>query len=152
MKPAPDRLILERYPERLAVPVRFADLDPLGHVNNVAFGYFYEEGRAALNRAAFPLDLRREHGMRIVIADLHIAFLAEAFYPGDIIVGTGVSHIGRSSYATASAIFQNGACLGTCDTVMVNTAGGKSAPLPEAARTALGRFVLHPAAKDAAAE
>lgn len=152
MKPAPDRLILERYPERLGVPVRFADLDPLGHVNNVAFGYFYEEGRAALNRAAFPPELRRAHDMRIVIADLHIAFLAEAFYPGEIIVGTGVSRIGASSYTTASAIFQNGACLGTCDTVMVNTVEGRSAPLPEAARTALSRFLLRPATQDAAAE
>jgi len=38
MRPSPDRLILARYPHRITVPVRFGDLDPLGHVNNVATG------------------------------------------------------------------------------------------------------------------
>jgi len=152
MKPSSDRLDLDRYPERLSVPVRFADLDPLGHVNNVAFGFFFEEGRAALNRAALPRDLRQHHGMRIVIADLHIAFLAEAFYPGDLIVGTGVLRVGRSSYVTASALFQNGQCAAVCDTVMVNTVDGAASALPDEARAGLSRYVLKPSAGDAAAE
>jgi len=152
MRPSPDRLILARYPHRITVPVRFGDLDPLGHVNNVAIGYFYEEGRAALNRAALPKDLRQSHGMRIVIADLHIAYLDEAHYPGEMTVATGISRIGASSYTSASALFRGETCIGVCDTVMVNTCDGVSTPLPEEARAALGRYLLKPQEGEAAAE
>ena len=142
MKPDPARLTLDAYPVRIAVPTRFRDLDTLGHINNVAIGSFYEEGRAALNRRAFPYGMRKDHGMRLLIADVHIAYLAEAHYPGDIEVGAGIARIGRSSYTIALALFQNGACVGTCETVLVNTDGSGSAPIPEDGRVSLDRFVM----------
>ncbi len=130
MKPAAYRLEIENYPLTVTVPSRFRDLDTLGHINNVAIGSFYEEGRARLNRACFPLEMRKQHQMRMLIADVHIQYLREAHYPGDIIVAAGIGHIGRSSYRIDLALFQNDHCVGVCETVLVNTDGDGVVPMP----------------------
>ena len=142
MKPDPARLDPDVYALHVTVPSRFRDLDTLGHVNNVAIGSFYEEGRAALNRAAFPSELRRGHKMRMLIADVHIAYLGEAHYPGDIDVRSAISHVGRTSYTIALALFQNGVCVGTCETILVNTDGEKPSEIPAAGRQALEALML----------
>jgi acyl-CoA thioester hydrolase len=142
MKPDPARLDPAVYPLQVIVPSRFRDLDTLGHINNVAIASFYEEGRAAVNRAAFPSEFRREHSMRMLIADVHIAYLGEAHYPGDLDVRSAISHIGRTSYTIALALFQNGVCVGTCETILVNTDGEKPAEIPAAGRKALEALML----------
>ncbi|XBQ16943.1 MAG: thioesterase family protein [Oceanicaulis sp.] len=142
MKPDPKRLDPSVYPLAITVPTRFRDLDTLGHLNNVAIGSFYEEGRAALNRTAFPPDMRHAHRMRMLIADVHIAYLGEAHYPGDLEVKAGILSVGRSSYTIGLALFQNGACVGTCETVLVNTDGEKPAPIPEDGRAALEALTI----------
>lgn len=145
MKPEAHRLDPATYPSRLVVPVRFGDLDPLGHVNNVSFGSYVEEGRAALNRLAFPKTMRQEQRLRIVIADVHIAYLAEAHYPGEIEVLSGVGHIGRSSYRIDSALFQKGQCIAVAESVLVNTRDQVPASLPQSAREALETVLTRPA-------
>ena len=142
MKPEPFRLNRAAYPVAVIVPTRFRDLDTLGHLNNVAIGSFYEEGRAALNRKVFTPHMRRETGSRVLIADVHIAYLAEAHYPGDAEVRCGVQRIGRSSYVLALAIFQNDVCAGTCETVMVHTGPDGASPIPDAARAALEGLMI----------
>lgn len=142
MKPEPYRLQLETYPLVTTVPSRFQDLDPLGHINNVAIGAFYEEGRGGLNRQAFPLELRKAHGMRMVIADVHIAYLDEAFYPSDLVVGSGILRIGGSSYTIGQALFQDGRCIGASEAVLVNTDGKRPAAIPDEARSALEQLMI----------
>ncbi|PWE18576.1 thioesterase [Marinicauda salina] len=142
MKPDPARLKRETYPVVITVPTRFQDLDPLGHINNVAIGAFYEEARGALNRAVFPKGSRHELGVRILIADVHIVYLGEAFHPRELEVGAGIERIGTSSYTIASGLFQDGACIGTSETVIVNTAEGRSAPLPDKAKALLEEYRL----------
>jgi len=142
MKPDPARFDPAGYPLGVTVPSRFRDLDTLGHINNVAIGSFYEEGRAELNRTAFPAEVRRAHDMRMLIADVHIAYLAEAHYPGDIEVRAGVLKVGRTSYTIALALFQNGRCVGTCETILVNTDGEKPAEIPDEGRKALEALKL----------
>jgi acyl-CoA thioester hydrolase len=95
-----------------------------------------------VNRTAFPAAFRREHGMRMLIADVHIAYLGEAHYPGDIEVRSAISHIGRTSYTIALALFQTGICVGTCETILVNTDGTKPAEIPAAGRQALEALML----------
>ena len=142
MKPEPYRLQLETYPLVTTVPSRFQDLDPLGHINNVAIGAFYEEGRGGLNRQAFPLELRKAHGMRMVIADVHIAYLDEAFYPSDLVVGSGILRIGGASYTIGQALFQDGRCIGSSEAVLVNTDGKRPAAIPDEARSALEQVMI----------
>ena len=142
MKPEAYRLQLETYPLVNTIPSRFQDLDPLGHINNVAIGAFYEEGRGNLNRKAFSLEMRKAHGMRMVIADVHIAYLDEAFYPSDLVVGSGILRIGGSSYTIAQALFQDGRCIGASEAVLVNTDGKKPAPIPRQGRDALESLMI----------
>lgn len=140
MKPTSDRLLLETYPVQVEVPTRFSDMDPLRHVNNVQIGQFYEEGRIAVNTRVFDGLKSRPH--RVLVANLDIAYLAEAHYPGLIRVGGGICRIGRTSYVIANALFQNGQCVGVAETVLVATAEGKPAPLSEDVREALQRVQL----------
>ena len=80
MKPSPNRLILTNYPNTLDVPARFSDLDPLNHLNNVAIGNFYEEGRVNFNREAFA-SLRDRRRIRILMVNVSITYLREGKYP-----------------------------------------------------------------------
>ena len=40
--------LLDHYPYRLTDNVRFADLDPNGHVNNAVYATYFETGRVTL--------------------------------------------------------------------------------------------------------
>ncbi|MBW3558944.1 MAG: thioesterase family protein [Proteobacteria bacterium] len=141
MKPDPARLNLDAYPFTVEVPTRFADVDPLRHLNNVRLAEIYEEGRVRLH-LAMAVEGAREKGSRTVIAQLTVRYLAEGFYPATLLAGGGVSRIGGSSYEIAQGLFQDGRCIGTCDTVLVYTREGRSAPLPETLRTQLRPYQL----------
>lgn len=143
MKPALARLNLAYYPIALDVPVRFADLDPLRHINNVAIGQFYEEARVNLNTQVFAMAHTRPE--RMLVANLDIAYLHEGQYPGVIRVGSGIGRIGRTSYEIAQGLFQNGRCIGTAQTVVVYIQGGVPSPPPGDVLRALEAFLLEKA-------
>jgi acyl-CoA thioester hydrolase len=143
MKPSTDRQLLSRYPHTLEVPARFSDLDPQNHLNNVAIGNFYEEGRSAFNRVAFRRVSERS-GIRMLMVNVSITYLREGRYPGVLTVATGVLRLGSSSFTLGQALFQKGQCIGVAESVTVNTAGGASAPLPAEFRAALEELVLEP--------
>lgn len=134
------RLILKNYPAILDVPVRFADLDPLRHINNVAIGQFYEEARVHLNSQVFTKAKTRPE--RILVANVDIAYLSEGLYPGVIRVGSGIGRIGRTSYEIMQALFQNDTCIGTAQTIVVYIQNGAPTPPPPEVRTVLETFVF----------
>lgn len=137
MKPSPDRLQLANYPHSVDIPVRFSDLDVMNHINNVAVGEFYEEGRAAFNGLAMrraDFDRRR---LRMVMVSVAMNYLREGRYPGQLTVATGVTRVGESSFTIAQALFQKGECIGASESTTVNTQDGVSAPLPPEFRSAL---------------
>lgn len=140
MKPSPERLDLAHYPIALDVPVRFADLDPLRHINNVAIGQFYEEARVHLNSQVFALAQTRPE--RMLVANVDIAYLQEGQYPGVIRVGSGIGRIGRTSWEIAQALFQNGRCIGTAQTVVVYILGGAPSQPPANIQRALEAFLV----------
>ena len=141
MKPDPRRLELAAYPFATEIPTRFADVDPLRHLNNVRIAEIYEEGRVRLHRSV-EVDVAREKGSRTVVAQVTLRYLAEGFYPAAIRVGAGVSRIGNTSYEIAQGLFQDGRCIGLCDTVIVYTRDRRSAPLPDALRALLQPLVM----------
>lgn len=139
MKPAPNRLVLANYPLTLDVPARFADLDPNQHLNNVAIGQFYEEGRADF---AFRLirSVAKEAGARhprLLLAHVAISYLAEGRYPAMLRVGTGVVKLGRTSFTYGQALFWKDRCIGVADSVAVNSGEGGVTALPKDVREAL---------------
>ncbi len=127
------------FPFWIAMPLRYADLDPLGHVNNAALPMFFEQSRCDL---VYPLlkTNGREH-LDIVIARIAIEYLAELDYPGAVDVGTCVTRIGTKSVGLAHAVFKQGddTCVGTGDGTIVffDLQARRSIAIPADVRAAL---------------
>ncbi|KTT14850.1 thioesterase, partial [Pseudomonas oryzihabitans] len=85
---------LEDFPYRLSDNVRFADLDPNGHVNNAVYASYFETGRVTLvkdrSMGLMPAGL----GWIMVRLDIH--FRAELHWPGQIELGLGLVKFGRT--------------------------------------------------------
>ncbi|ACG78962.1 conserved hypothetical protein [Phenylobacterium zucineum HLK1] len=128
------------YPIVGEVRPRYRDVDPLRHLNNVAQAEYYEEGVMTLHRAALA-GVRREAGHGVVLR-VNLHYLAEARYPEVLQLCSGVVRVGRSSYEFGQALFQGGRCISLCDTVVVYTVSGASAPVPETYRSGLEELMV----------
>lgn len=118
-KPESWRLNPAAYPFSTDIATRWADLDLLGHINNVSMAGLFEEGRGQFNRT---LDLHRENsGIRWLIAGVDLAYLAEAHHPAPVTMASGIGAIGTKSWSIFTAAFQNGRCVATCETTLVYT-------------------------------
>jgi acyl-CoA thioester hydrolase len=101
------------------VPIRYNDLDTLGHVNNTATGVFLEQARCQL---LYPLiGDHRKSEIDLVVARIVIEYLREVTYPGVIEVGTVVTAIGNKSFQLAHGLFKAGSddCVSTGEGVLV---------------------------------
>lgn len=122
------------YPRQAAEKLRYADTDRQGHINNAVFSTLFESGRVSfLYDPTKPLT---PEGSQFVIAELTIRFMGELNWPNEIVVGTGVSKVGRSSFSLTQGLFCQGECMATADSVMVlmDEKTRKSTALPELAR------------------
>lgn len=138
MKPAPEQLNAASYPHQMTVQTRYADMVGGNHLNNVSIGRFYEEGRLALRRLQPPFA----SGATVLLAEVCIQYLREAFYPGELTVCTGVLKIGRTSCVYGGALFQNGLCIGTSQATEVYAEATGPAPLTEAQRAFLQGYMI----------
>jgi acyl-CoA thioester hydrolase len=129
VKPTPDRLSLESYPQVTEVASRFSDVDMFRHLNNVAIGQFYEEVRFALV-ARLREALPKERGGRVTVANVDTAFLREGRYPAPVSVGTGLVQRGKRSFVLGQGLFQDGVCFSAADTTLVYFEGTGPAALP----------------------
>ncbi len=137
MNGRPEGWRLERaaYPFASVTTTRFQDLDPLGHINNVAMAALFENGRVRFDRT---VELRRPApGVRWLIGKVAIDYVAEAHFPDDIEIASGIGEIGNRSWTIYSAAFQNGRCVATCNSVLVMTDATGAIPLPEELRARL---------------
>ena len=130
-RPQAWQLVADNYPVSLVMQTRFQDIDPNRHLNNVAFASMFENARVRLNRNLRPWADRPKNE-RSMVAAVTINYLREGHYPDDVEVSSGVSTIGRSSYVIAQAMFQNGQCIATCDSVIVCRTDGEGKPLRQA--------------------
>jgi acyl-CoA thioester hydrolase len=135
-KPDLWRLNPASYPISITTGTRFQDLDINGHLNNVSFAALFENARVRVNRAA-RLGEDRAPGERTMVAAVSINYLGEGQYPDDVTVCTGVGPIGTSSWTLFQAMFQNGHCIATCDSVIVCRLNNQRAPLRDALRAEL---------------
>lgn len=115
----PARLDLAQYPHQVSVETRFQDLDPLGHINNVAMAGIFENGRVRFNREILRAEDQRIRGDRWLVARVEVNYLAEAHFPDAIIIGNAIGQIGNRSWQILSVAFQNDKPVGLCDTTLV---------------------------------
>lgn len=139
----PARLKAESYPHSAPVETRFQDLDPLGHINNVAMGALFEAGRVRFNRAFLLEHGRRANpGVRWLVARVDINYLAEGAFPEPMLIANGIGRIGNASWSILSAAFQYDRCIALCDTVLVYTNEVGPAALPEPLRLILNDHLM----------
>jgi len=120
---------LEDFPYRLTDNVRFADLDPNGHVNNAVYASYFETGRVTLVK-----DLSNglmPEGLTWIMVRLDIHFRAELHWPGTIEMGLGVAKFGRTSVTFDQVVFSKDRCVASAQavTVLIDEATRKPTPL-----------------------
>lgn len=137
--PASDLTQRATFKSWLAMPLRYQDLDPLGHVNNSAMPLFFEQARTEF----FEPLLRGEgrSGLDTVIARVIVDYLSEILYPGSVDIGMTCTRIGTKAFTLAHGVFTKGTdhCVGTGEAVMVifDLDARKSVPIPGYVRDAL---------------
>jgi acyl-CoA thioester hydrolase len=122
---------LEDFPYRLSDNVRFADLDPNGHVNNAVYASYFETGRVTLVKDRSNGLMPEGLGWIMVRLDIH--FRAELHWPGKIELGLGVVKFGRTSVNFEQVVFSEGKCVASAQavTVLIDESTRKPAPLTE---------------------
>ena len=120
------------YEARL--PIRWGDMDAMGHVNNTTYFRYLETVRidwvSSIGCQPDP------QGQGVVIVNAFCTFHKQLEYPGDIVVKMYVSDVGRTSFeswATMERTDDPGVVYATggATTVWVDFPAQKSAPLPD---------------------
>ena len=102
--------------------LRYSDLDPVGHVNNNAYGQLVENARTLLFDDAQKISGLGDNELQTkdwVIRRLEFDFLQELRYPGEIDVGIAVTQFGNSSMILHHGVFAKDYCAATAMGVSV---------------------------------
>ena len=130
--PVEKKLTLE-----MVIPMRWGDMDAMGHINNTIYFRYMETVRLEwLFKVGGAKD---EHGNGPVIVNAFCNFIKQLEYPGDVLAKHYVASPGRSSFETYITLERTDApgviyASGGAKTVWVNFPQQKSVPLPEAVR------------------
>ncbi len=131
----------KNFTHEMVVPIRWGDMDAMGHVNNTVYFRYMESVRLEwLYRVA---EIPGPGGVGPVIVNAFCNFIRPLKYPGDALVRHYVANPGRSSfetYLTIERTDQPGVLYasGGAKTVWIDYANEKSVPLPDAVRRLIG--------------
>lgn len=135
----------KQFVHSMRIPIRWGDMDAMGHVNNTVYFRYIESARIAwLDQVgASPDPAASTEGP--VIVNAHCSFLKQLTYPGEIEIATFVGTPGRSSIEVTHEIRlvgpdgQPGAlhAEGGAKVVWIDFKAEKSRPLPDRLRAIL---------------
>ncbi len=117
----------------MVIPIRWGDMDAMGHLNNTSYFRFFETVRIDWFRSlGIQLD---PGGEGIVIVNAFCNFIKQLEYPGDVLARHFVAEPGRSSfetYVTMQRIDEPGVVYasGGAQAVWVDFPRQKSMPMP----------------------
>lgn len=119
------------------MPIRWGDMDAMGHVNNTIYFRYVEQARIEwMQSLGVGTSQTADEGP--VIVNASCTFIIPLTYPGTVEVRTFVGHPGRSSLPTHYEIRRVGEetlyAEGSAKIVWINPQTGKSIPLPERMR------------------
>lgn len=123
------------------VPLRWSDMDSLGHVNNAVYFTYCETARMsyfhAIDLAGHGADAKRGP----VLATASCTFKLQLKHPATLLIDVRVLRVGRSSFTLGYELRaeESGALAATGESVVVwaDYEGGGSLPLPEPLRALL---------------
>lgn len=118
------------------IPIRWGDMDAMGHVNNAVYFRFLEQAR--IEWYSF-VGREKKAGMETVVVHAYCTFMKALTYPGEVEVKTYAGSPGRSSFDIVQELrlksdSQTIYARGGAKVVWVNPETGKSAPLPDVIR------------------
>jgi len=118
----------------MSIPIRWGDMDAMGHVNNTTYFRYLETIRIDWLRS-IGCDLNPQ-GEGVVIVNAFCNFYKQLEYPGDVLVKMYVSDLARSTFETWGTMERSQepgviCAAGGATTIWVNFPEQKSAPLPD---------------------
>ncbi len=124
----------------LEIPIRWGDMDAMGHVNNASYFRYMEQVRISWFEASGFLP--DPGGCGPLIVSTHCSFLRELRYPGTVLLRHYTGEIGRSSFDTTIDMLRTDEpdtiyASGGARVVWVDFPRRKSAPLPDYVRRAI---------------
>ena len=133
----------DRYPHFLSIQTRWSDNDIYGHVNNVTYYSYFDTVVNCFLIDQGGLDIETDNVIGMAVETM-CKFNKPLAYPEVLEAGLRVGKLGNSSVRYEIGIFQEGAAeaaaMGHFVHVFVDRATGKSAPIPDAIRSALERI------------
>ncbi|HWQ46138.1 MAG TPA: thioesterase family protein [Longilinea sp.] len=128
----------------LPIQVRFSDLDPQWHVNNARFVSFIEQARFAYLIELGLFDGKSFFDLGLIVADVHIAYMAPIKLTQSIRVGCRVSRIGTKSmtFEYQIEVENSQEVVARGETVMVayDYHTSTSIPVPDNWREKIGKY------------
>ena len=88
------------FAHRVAIDVRFADTDAMGHVNNAVYLTYCEMARIRYwtDVTGEPIAPGHEHAESLILAEARITYRAPVFHSERVTVESRATHLGRSSF------------------------------------------------------
>ena len=118
------------------MPVRWGDMDALGHVNNAVYFTYDESARIAYFEPLIRDDpgFWTEHGL--ILAHIECDFLSQLKPPADISIAFRIASFGRSIMRSEAAVFLNDQAVAVMRGVIVwfDYRQQRAAPIPEHVR------------------
>ncbi len=101
--------------------IRYGDLDPQWHVNNAHTVVLIEQGRSAYLIKVGLWDGKDFFNLGLIVADVHVAYLAPIFLEQNIHIGVRVARLGNKSLTFEYLIedIDTGKALAKAESVMV---------------------------------
>lgn len=123
-------------------PLRFRDMDPLGHINNSVYSTLLEQNRIAFQDQ--PGGFREAKGQSAVLATQTIDFLREMHWPGTVEVRLGIGKLGRSSIQIHQEISLDGTLIARarCTQVLIDNSLRTAVALSDEQRAMLAPWVI----------
>ena len=125
---------VKKFTHEMLIPIRWGDLDAMGHVNNTLYFRYLEVARLDwLFRIGAPPN---PGGEGPVIVNAFCNFLRQLEFPGELLARHYVSNPGRSSFDTYITLVRADepgviCAEGGSKTVWTDGRTRKSAPLPD---------------------
>lgn len=125
-------------PVTVTLPIQWGDMDSLGHVNNARYFTWFESARIALFEGV-GMATTGSPSEGPILAQTRCDFLAPLHWPGEIVVGTGISRIGTKSFTMLYEIARTDAldqpvARGEGVVVMMDYERGATVPISDALR------------------
>ncbi len=135
----------DAFSHLLAIPTRWMDQDPYGHVNNVQYYSFFDTvvNEHLIRNAGLDVRTTREVGL---VVETQCRFLKEISFPQTVHAGMRVTRLGNSSITYEIALFRDdeteAAAVGRFVHVYVDRETRESVRVPERVRAAVAPLTV----------